>query len=192
MVNYYCDCCQHLAGRPEAAANFYRHHFIPTGWALNYFKLSECGGVTLTGRCECCGGKLEELIPLPEGLTGDDLLKAIYDTVRTAHPYDEFSKRVGYYGDCEERNWFYDARDKRPQFRRGTKFLNLFNDYDREQARLWLEQNFPPDKHTEVFRDTGGSLFSSAVRLAKENGDLDRAGAILDYILPCEHESGPP
>ena len=66
----------------------------------------------------------------------------------------------------------------------------MFNDWDRERARLWLEQNFPPEKHTEVFRDTGGSLLSSVIRMVMANGDFDRAGAILDYYLPCEHESG--
>ena len=52
MINRYCGCCHHLAGRPDAAANFYNDHFIPTGWALNYFKLIECRGVSLMGRCK--------------------------------------------------------------------------------------------------------------------------------------------
>ena len=190
MVNRYCECCHRLAGRPDAAANFYNDHFIPTGWALNYFKLSECLGVSLMGRCKDCGGELEETIPLPKGLTGDDLLKAIYDTVQTAHPYDSFSKQVGYYGRCEERSRFFASRDEQRQFRRSQQFLNLFNDWDREQVRIWLEKSFPPEKPTEVFRDTGGSLFSSVIRRAKGNGDFDRAEAILDYYLPCEHEGG--
>lgn len=190
QCNRYCKCCHHLAGRPDAAANFYRHHFIPERWKLNYFKLSECSGVSLAGRCVKCHGDLEEIIPLPKGLAGDDLLRAIYDTIQTTHPYDEISKRIGYYGDCEERSWFYSDRDKHGQFRRSTQFLRLFHDYDREQARLWLEKNFPPEKHTEVFRDTGGSLFCSVVRLAKANGDFAKADAILDYILPNDHESG--
>lgn len=187
MVFMYCKCCHHLAGRPDAAANFYNDHFIPTGWGLNYFKLSECLGVGLVGRCNECGGELEELIELPKGLTGDDLLKAVYDTVQTARPYEVNLSR---YGVGLERGEFYQRRDNRPQFRRSTEFLNLFHDWDREQARLWLEKNFPPEKHTEVFRDTGGSLFSSAIRLAKANGDFSRAEAILDYHLPCEHEEG--
>ena len=190
MVYTYCDCCHHLAGRPDAAANFYQDHFVPEGWALSYFKLSECHGVTLTGSCNCCHGKLEELIPIPKGLTGDALFQAIYDVMQTAHPYDKFADIVGYYGSCKERGEFYKCRDDRRQFRRSKEFLDLFNDWDREAARLWLERNFPPEKHTEVFRDTGGSLFSSVVRMAKANGDFDRAGAILDYHLPCEHETG--
>ena len=190
MVYRYCDCCSHMAGSPDAAANFFRSHFVPEKWELRYSKLSECMGVTLAGRCMDCNGELEELIPLTKGLSGDDLLKAIYDTVQTAHPYDEISKHIGYYGDCEERSLFYTARDKHPQAQRSKEFLKLFNDYDREQVRVWLEKNFPPQKHTEVFRDTGGSLFSAAVRLAKENGHFEKAGAILDYVLPCEHEPG--
>lgn len=178
------------AGRPDAAANFYSDHFIPDHWALNYFKLSECWGVSLMGRCKDCGGELEEIISLPKDLTGDALFQAIYDTVQTAHPYDSRSDALGYYGRCKERSEFYKRRDDRRQFRRSTEFLNLFNDWDREAARLWLEKNFPPEKPTEVFRDTGGSLFSSVIRLAKANGDFDKAGAILDYYLPCEHESG--
>ncbi len=190
MVNRYCECCHRLAGRPDAATNFYNDHFIPTHWALNYFKLSECLGVSLMGCCKDCGGELEKVIPIQKGLTGDDLLKAIYDTVQTAHPYDSFSTQVGYYGRCEERSRFYASRDEQRQFRHSKQFLDLFNDWDRERAQLWLEQNFPPEKPTEVFRDTGGSLFSSVIRRAKANGDFDRAGAILDYYLPCEHEGG--
>ena len=142
------------------------------------------------GCCKDCGGELEKVIPIQKGLTGDDLLKAIYDTVQTAHPYDSFSTQVGYYGRCEERSRFYASRDEQRQFRHSKQFLDLFNDWDRERAQLWLEQNFPPEKPTEVFRDTGGSLFSSVIRRAKANGDFDRAGAILDYYLPCEHEGG--
>ena len=190
MVNRYCECCHRLAGRPDAADNFYNDHFIPTRWALNYFKLSECLGISLMGCCKDCGGELEKVIPIQKGLTGDDLLKAIYDTVQTAHPYDSFSTQVGYYGRCEERSKFYASRDEQHQFRRSRQFLDLFNDWDREQVRIWLEKNFPPEKHTEVFRDTGGSLFSSVIRRAKANGDFDRAEAILDYYLPCEHEEG--
>lgn len=189
MVYRYCDCCHHMAGSPDAAANFYRDHFVPEGWELNYFKLSECYGVTLTGSCNCCHGKLDELIPIPEGLNGDALFQAIYDVVQTAHPYDK-KYNDSYYGDCKERSEFYKRRDDRTQFQRSKEFLELLNDWDREAARLWLEKNFPPEKPTEVFRDTGGSLFSTVVRLAKANGDFDKAGAILDYHLPCEHETG--
>lgn len=96
MVNRYCKCCHHLAGRPDAAANFYNDHFIPDRWALHYSKLSECWGVSLMGRCKDCGGELEEIIPIPKDLTGDDLLKAIYDTMQTAPPHDEFSQQAGY------------------------------------------------------------------------------------------------
>lgn len=190
MVNRYCKCCHHLAGRPDAAANFYNDHFIPDCWALSYFKLSECWGVSLMGRCKDCDGELEEVIPLSKGLTGDALFQAIYDTVQTAHLYDKFLKQVGYYGRCEERSRFYASRDERHQFQRSRQFFRLFHDWDREQARLWLEKNFPPGKTTEVFRDTGGSLFSSVIRMAKASGDFDRAETILDYYLPCEHESG--
>ena len=190
MVFRYCHCCRYPVDRPDAAANFYREHFIPERWELCYCKLSECSAIALTGRCGLCDDKLEELIPIPEGLTGDALFQAIYDTVQTAHLYDKFLKQVGYYGRCEERSRFYASRDERHQFQRSRQFFRLFHDWDREQARLWLEKNFPPGKTTEVFRDTGGSLFSSVIRMAKASGDFDRAETILDYYLPCEHESG--
>ena len=76
MVNRFCKCCHYLAGRPDAAANFYSDHFIPDHWALNYFKLSECWGVSLMGYCKDCGGELEEIIQLPKDLTGDALFQA--------------------------------------------------------------------------------------------------------------------
>ena len=190
MVFSYCKCSRHMAGKPEAAENFYRSHFIPRDWKLHYFKLSECGAINLAGYCKDCYEELEEMVLLPKGLTGDDLLKAIYDTMQTAHPYDKFNQQIGYYGDCKERSVFYRMRDKLPQIVRSKEFLNLFHDYDREAARLWLEKNFPPQTSAEVFRDTGGSLFCSAIRLARESGDFDKAEAILDYILPCAHETG--
>lgn len=189
MVNHYCHCCRYLADRPNAAANFYRDHFVPDRWELCYFKLSEVSAMTLVGRCEICGDKLEELIPIPKGLTGDALFQAIYDTMQTAYPYDEKTD-TGYYGKCKVRSEFYKWRDQRPQLRRSKEFLNLFHDWDQEAARLWLEKNFPPEKPTEIFRDTGGSLFSTVVRLAKTSGDFAKAEAILDYYLPCEHEKG--
>ena len=136
MVNRYCSCCYHMAGNPNGAANFFRSHFVPEKWELSYFKLGECMGVTLAGRCMACRGELEETIPIPKGLAGDDLLKAIYDTVQTAHPYDKISGHIGYYGDCEERSLFYTSRDNRSQRQRSKEFLEMFNDYDREQARV--------------------------------------------------------
>ncbi len=190
MVFSYCKCNRFMAGNPVAAANFYSSHFIPTGWELIYCELDKCGAVHLSGYCKNCHEKLDEMIPLPEGLTGEDLLKCIYDTVQTAHPYDKYDERAGYYGGCKERSEFYHWRDKRPQIVRSRQFLSLFHDYDREPVRLWLEKNFPPQSPEEVLRDTGGSLFSTVVRMAKANGDFDRADAILDYILPCAHESG--
>ena len=131
---------------------------------------------------------MEELIPIPKGLSGDALFQAIYNTMQSAHPYAKTSEHIDYYGPCDERNEFYRRRDKLPQFQRSKKFLELFHDYDREQARLWLEKTFPPQKHTEVLRDTGGSLFCSVIRMAREAGEFAKAESILDYILPCEHE----
>ena len=158
MVYSYCKCCQHMAGNTDAAANFYNANFIPDSWKSNYSKLSECAGIILVGHCKDCYGYLEELIPIPKGLSGDALFQAIYDTMQSAHPYAKTSEHIDYYGPCDERNEFYRRRDKLPQFQRSKKFLELFHDYDREQARLWLEKTFPPQKHTEVLRDTGGSL----------------------------------
>lgn len=188
MVYLYCKCCQHMAGNTNAAANFYDENFIPGTWKSHYSRLSECAGIILTGHCKACYGDLEELIPIPKGLSGDDLFQAIYDTMQTAHPYAQTSEHIDYYGTCDERNEFYRRRDKSSQFQRSKKFLELFHDYDREQARLWLEKTFPPQKHTEVLRDTGGSLFCSVIRMVKEVGEFAKAESILDYILPCEHE----
>ena len=106
MVNRYCKCCHHLAGRPDAAANFCNSHFIPDRWELQYPELSECSEISLIGHCKDCNGVLKETILLPENLAGDDLLKAIYDTMQTAHPYDKFWEQVGYCGSCEERSRF--------------------------------------------------------------------------------------
>lgn len=187
MVFSCCKCCQHM-GR-NAAGNFFNDHFIPTGWELVYSKLSECGCIILKGRCKSCYGDLSELIEIPENLVGDDLFQAIYDTMQTAHPYDKKSDALGYYGNCKERSQFYDWRDWCPQLRRSKEFLELFNDWDREAARIWLEKNYPPEKPTETFRDTGGSLFSSVIRMAKTSGDFSKADPILDYILPREDEA---
>ena len=87
MVYLYCKCCQHMAGNTNAATNFYDANFIPNTWKSHYSRLSECAGIVLAGRCKACYGDLEELIPIPNGLSGDDLFQAIYDTMQTAHPY---------------------------------------------------------------------------------------------------------
>lgn len=79
---------------------------------------------------------------------------------------------------------------KKPQFKRSQKFLALLHDWDREQAQLWLERIFPPEKPTKILRDTGGSLFSSAIHLAKANGDFAKAEAVLNYHLPCANVEG--
>lgn len=88
MVFSYCKCSYHLAGNENAAANFYNTHFVPDGWELVYSKLSECRSIHLKGRCKDCYGDLNEMIPLPEGLSGDALFQAIYDAMWSAHPYD--------------------------------------------------------------------------------------------------------
>nr|WP_325241675.1 hypothetical protein [uncultured Oscillibacter sp.] len=79
MVYLYCKCCQHMAGNTNAAANFYDENFIPGTWKSHYSRLSECAGIILTGHCKACYGDLEELIPIPKGLSGDDLFQAIAD-----------------------------------------------------------------------------------------------------------------
>ena len=112
MVHLYCKCCQHMAGNTNASANFYDANFIPDTWKSHYSRLSECAGIILAGHCKDCYGNLEELIPIPKGLSGDALFQAIYDTMQTAHPYAKTSEHIDYYGACDERNEFYRRRDK--------------------------------------------------------------------------------
>nr|WP_325218302.1 hypothetical protein [uncultured Oscillibacter sp.] len=112
MVFSYCKCSYHLAGNENAAANFYNTHFVPDGWELVYSKLSECRSIHLKGRCKDCYGDLNEMIPLPEGLSGDALFQAIYDAMWSAHPYDAILEHIGCHGPCEERSAFYRRRDR--------------------------------------------------------------------------------
>ena len=188
MSDRLCGCCPPLLVRSEKLDNFYNEHFIPQGWRLSYTKLSEGVSLYLTGYCRDCGGDLDERILLTNGLSGGKLLNTIYDAMWTAHPYDERLDGAGYYGRCKPRSDFYYSRDRRGTFRRDQEFLRLFRDYDRNQARLWLEKQHPERSHTQVFRDTGGSLFCAALKLAGESGDFEKARPILDYVLPSEHE----
>ena len=112
MVFSYCKCSYHLAGNENAAANFYNTHFVPDGWELVYSKLSECRSIHLKGRCKDCYGDLNEMIPLPEGLSGDALFQAIYDAMWSAHPYDAILEHIGCHGPCEERSAFYRRRNR--------------------------------------------------------------------------------
>jgi hypothetical protein len=185
-----CHCNGHRQLSDGGRENFYQEHFIPEGWKLSYATLFEGMELYLTGYCRDCYGYLEEQIPLPDGLAEDDALQAIYDAMQSAHPYDEVIEHLGYFGKCKARSAFYQNRDAMPAAMRGKLFLDLFHDYDRARARRWLEEHYPTQSHEEVFRDTGGDLFSTVVRLARENGDLDKAKAILDYVLPCKHETG--
>lgn len=188
MSDRLCKCCLHLSVRSEKLDSFYNEHFIPRGWRLSYLTLSEGVSLYLTGSCRDCHGDLEERILLTDGLSGDELLSAIYDAMWTAHPYDEKLGNGDYYGRCKARSGFYLDRDRWETFCRDQEFLSLFRDYDRNQARLWLEKIHPERSHTQVFRDTGGSLFCAALKLAEENGDFEKARPILDYVLPSEHE----
>lgn len=186
-----CTCNSHLAVTDGKKHNFCNEHFIPTGWELVYIDLSRpWRTLYLTGICQVCHGRLEAQLDLPEGLTGDGLFQAIYEAMWSAHPFDETSEYVDYYGKCKERSSFYRWRDALPQVERGRRFLDLFHDYDRGPARHWLEAHYPPQAHEEVYRDTGGALFSAVVRMAEENGDFDKAKAIMDYCLPCAEECG--
>ncbi len=188
MSDRLCKCCLHMATRTEALDNFYKDHFIPRGWRLGYSKLSEGVILYLTGYCRDCYDELEELVWLAEGMSGDDLFSAIYNAMQNVHPYDKKTDAGDYYGSCDERSSFYRYRDKRPEFRKDQEFLRLFHDYDRNAVHLWLEENHPDRTHTQVFRDTGGSLFCAALERVEESGDFVKARQILDYVLPCEHE----
>lgn len=189
MSNQPCTCCGHIPATDGKRINFYRENFIPEGCRLYYTEMTGRKYLYMTGRCKRCFGLLEEPIPLEDGLSGDAELQSIYDAVQGAHPYDEKNERIGYYGPLEERTAYYSWRDRQPLFRRNQKFLDLFHDYDRAQVRQWLERKFLPQTHEEVYRDTGGNLFSTAVRLARENGDFANVDPILDYILPRADES---
>lgn len=190
MSDRLCKCCLHMVPRTEALNNFYRGHFIPRGWRLSYSKLSEGVILYLTGYCRDCYDELEEQVWLAEGISGDDLFSAIYNAMQNVHPYDGRTDTGVYYGGCDARSAFYRCRDKKSEFRKDQEFLRLFHDYDRNAARLWLEENHPDRPHTQVFRDTGGSLFCAALEKVEECGDFVKARPILDYVLPSEQEDG--
>jgi len=177
-----------MATRTEALDSFYKDHFIPRGWRLSCSKLSDGVILYLTGYCRDCYDELEEQVWLAEGISGDDLFSDVYNAMQNVHPYDKKTDAGLYYGGCDARSAFYRRRDKRETFLRDKEFLRLFHDYDRNAARLWLEENHPDRTHTQVFRDTGGSLFCAALEKAEECGDFEKARHILDYVLPSEHE----
>ena len=189
MSDRLCGCCSHLLVRSEKLDSFYNECFIPRDWKLVYSTLSEGVCLYLTGYCRDCYGDLEERILLTNGLSGEKLLNTIYEAMWTASPYDKKLDNGDYYGHCKDRSAFYRSRDRRKTFRRDQEFLRLFHEYDRNAVRLWLEKIHPDRAHTEVFRDTGGSLFSAVLDLAKKNGDYGKAQVILDYVLPSEQES---
>ena len=187
-----CTCNGHMAETDPKRANFYHSHFVPRGWELEYTgtlaSLRWPPTLYLTGRCDVCHGDLRERI----NLSGDQaaLLPEIYRIMQYEHPYDK--KSTGepsfYYGACKARSPWYSQRDKLTTIERNRQFLNLFHEFDRPQARLWLEQNHPTQEHEHVLRDTGGELFCKVIQLARENGDMVRAEPLLDYILPSEME----
>ena len=185
-----CNCILHQTLDSEACANFYNENFIPWCWEKGWLSFPDSRFLRLTGYCKSCGGELEETICLPPQSDSKAFFKAVYDTLRTAHPYDQKSEQLGYFGACERRSEFYRRRDQIGTFQFGQIFLNLFCDYDREQARIWLEENHSPQAYTQVYRATGRSLFCEVVRIARENGDFSKADAILDYVLPSRQENG--
>ncbi len=194
MVYLRCSCIIHAGLSDAALDNFYNQNFVPQKWELLSFgPLTEGASLLLKGYCKACRGELAVQIPVPKQDSKNAVFQYIYDTIRTAHPYAKTFEtkpdgKIAYSGLCKERNEYYRAQDTMPVSCRNNKFLDLFPEYHREQARLWLERKFPPQAHTEVYRDTGGSLFCSVVRMAKEHGDFEKVAAILDYVLPNEHE----
>jgi len=189
-----CDCIINAGLSDAASGSFYNQNFVPQEWELNAFgPLTEGVSLLLKGYCKDCYRDLAVQFPIPKQDSEDAVFQHIYDTIRTAHPYDKTLEtkpdgKINYYGSCKERSEYYRARDTMPVSYRNREFLDLFPEYHRERARLWLERKFPPQAHTEVYRDTGGSLFCSVVRMAKEHGDFEKVTPILDYVLPNEHE----
>lgn len=187
-----CTCNGHMAETDPRRANFYNKHFIPRGWELYYSdslaSLRWPPTLYLTGRCEVCHGDLKERIALSGNQTA--LLADIYGAMLYEHPYDKRSTEESpfYYGSCKARSAWYRQRDRLTPIERNRQFLNLFHEFDRPQVRRWLEQNHPIQEHEHVLRDTGGELFCKAVQLARENGDMERAEPLLDYILPSDKE----
>ena len=173
--------------------NFCNKHFIPRGWKLSYHTLQkeDRDGIHLflTGYCEQCYDCLEAVVPFSSGQSDSDVFAGIYAAMETAHPYAKESS-VGYYGLCDHRDRWYKRRDAMPVSQRNQEFLNLFHPFDRPAARRWLMEHKPVDATKEVpLRDTDGELFCAVYQRAKEHGDLADVEPILDYVLPCEHES---
>lgn len=191
-----CTCNGHMAETDPRRANFYNKHFIPRGWELEYYDSLSAEKpsvmLLLTGTCKDCYGDMAERIALSGPQTGDALLEEIYEAMQRVHPYDQRLQMqdltFNYFGSCDSRSAWYRHRDKLPLIDRNKRFLNLFHDYDRPKARKWLETHHPTQAHDEVLRDTGEELFCQVIQMAKEHGDLDKADAILNYILPNERE----
>lgn len=191
-----CTCNGHMAETDPKRANFYNGHFIPRGWELAYSdslnSLRWPPALYLTGCCKVCHGDLKERVALSGTQTGDALLEEIYEAMQRVHSFD---KRVQikdssfiYVGACDDRSAWYRIRDTLPRIERNRQFLDLFHNFDRPQARRWLELNHPTQEHEQVLRDTDGELFCKVIQLARENGDMKRVEPILDYILPSETE----
>lgn len=189
-----CTCNGHMAETDPRRVNFYNGHFIPRSWELEYsnFLTSRKALPTLylNGYCKDCQGSLRERFFLPDTQSEDGVLTEIYRIMQCDHPYDKKSpgEKPVYYGACDVRSAWYRCRDELPPIERNRQFLNLFHECDRPQVRRWLEQHHPIQEHEHVLRDTGGELFCRVVQLARENGDLDWADPILDYVLPSKKE----
>lgn len=148
MVNRYCKCCHHLAGRPEAAANFCNSHFIPDRWELQYTTLlgqEKRRTLYITGECSQCGGFMCAGEDISGTVTHDSFLRDVCASMLRYRPYAGQDGSGLYQGSVPQRLEWYWRQDHLTKAERVEQFASLFHEgVDQLIARRWRKSIYPP------------------------------------------------
>jgi len=193
--NFQCACEGRDAKDRFAADDFLAERFIPKAWELKYHTLEQEQGrvLYLTGFCDRCGGFLRSAVGLAKGLSGDCFLDEVYRKMELFRPYEGHRNETGlYHGRIQLRARWYQRQDDLPLADRNKQFLRLFRTEDQSAAADWLHRNHAEEPYISPHRDRKSTLLRAILDMARADGAITEAEAILDYILPNDEEQAWP
>lgn len=142
MKKNHCSCPDHHSKDFRTLTDHYSHHFIADGWALDCQTLDAPEDeryLYLTGRCSECNGKMQSGVSIGCNLTGEALIRDIWDKYHHHRPYDGRVSPGIYRGAVPLRADFYAGEDQLPHNDKRARFLRLFRAEHRPQVKGLLE-----------------------------------------------------
>lgn len=182
----WCACEGHDHRDWTVVADFYARHFIPHGWALEYHTLDQEQGriLYMIGTCNHCGGFMRSGAGIAMNISGDRFLADVYQGMRR-RAYDGHDCISGTYHSCvKQRARWYQQQDDLTLENHNMQFLRLFHSEDQAVVKDWLGRNHAKETHNGPRRDRKSTLLRQILELARADGAIAAAEAILDDIPP--------